>query len=242
MNLAEIRKKAQKEKSIENSVSAPDQLPPEEKASENVSVHDEGATEDSAPVSSHEILPCSELEVRPEMFDPVAVLMAGREAAGSPGNAYAVPRNEVSADHDTSQKYLCFRVSAEEYAINLMDIKEIIKPREVTEVPHAPAFIRGIISLRGIIIPILDMRSRLGFTEAPSTGKERFVIVKKGEEFCGLLVDEVYQVITLAQQPIERPPAVLEGTDRELVRGIGRYEERIFILMDLERVLDITLT
>jgi purine-binding chemotaxis protein CheW len=82
---------------------------------------------------------------------------------------------------------------------------------------------------------------RLGFPSPPDCARERFVIVKKGEGFCGLLVDEVYQVINLDQQPIERPPTVLEGTDREFVKGIGRKDENIYILMDLEKVMDITL-
>ncbi len=172
-------------------------------------------------------------------FDPLAVLLAGRRAAGI---VRETPAPAVAATEDRqSRKYLCFRVAAEDYAINLMEIKEIIKPREITEVPNAPAFVPGIISLRGIIMPVFDLRSRLGFPMKPRSGKERIVIVKKSDGLCGLLVDEVFQVVTLDQQPIERPPAVLEGIDREFISGIGRHGDHMFILMDLEKVLDITL-
>lgn len=241
MNLAEIRKKAQKEKKIENSSPVPDGLPVEKEAGGDLPVREYPATEESAPVCPAESVPCVISAFHPETFDPVAVMVAGRQAAVYAGEIAPVSETPVSADTVIVQKYLCFRVASEDYAVNLMDIKEIIKPRETTEVPHAPAFVKGIISLRGIIIPIIDMRLRLGFPPSPVSAKERFVIVKKGEGFCGLLVDEVYQVINLDQQPIERPPAVLEGTDREFVSGIGRQDESIYILMDLEKVLDITL-
>src|ERR1039458_8890445 len=93
-------------------------------------------------------------------FDPLAILLAGREAA----SLHEEDREEtVTVDETMREKFeefLCFRVSSEMYAINIMGIKEIIKPREVTEVPRAPSFIAGVLSLRGIIIPLLDMRLR----------------------------------------------------------------------------------
>jgi purine-binding chemotaxis protein CheW len=241
MNLAEIRKKAQKEKNIEKLSSVPDGLPVEKEAEGEFPVREYPVLEEAVPAGPAESLPCAISVSPPEIFDPVAVMVAGRETAGYAGEMGHVTEAPVSADAAVVRKYLCFRVASEDYAVNLMDIKEIIKPREITEVPHAPAFVKGIISLRGIIIPILDMRLRLGFPPAQASSRERFIIVKKGEGFCGLLVDEVYQVINLDQQPIERPPAVLEGTDREFVSGIGRRDESIYILMDLEKVLDIAL-
>jgi purine-binding chemotaxis protein CheW len=99
----------------------------------------------------------------------------------------------------------------------------------------------GIISLRGIIVPIIDLRTRLGFSRANQTARQRIIIVKKNDGCCGLLVDEVYQVVTLAQQPIEGPPTVLDGTDREFISGIGRHGDQMCILIDLEKILDVTL-
>jgi purine-binding chemotaxis protein CheW len=241
MNLAEIRKKAQKEKNADNSSSQPGRPSPENEIPEIFSGKDEAATEETVWLPRHEIVPFVEPETCPDVFDPVALLLAGRAAARSLEETPLSLDAVVTEDGDAVKKYLCFRVADEQYAISLMEIKEIIKPREVTEVPRVPAFVEGIISLRGIIIPVLDMRERLGFQGTEHSGRERFVIVKKRDGLCGLRVDEVYHVIGLAQQPIEKPPAVLEGRDREFVSGIGRYEERIYILMDLEKVLDITL-
>lgn len=261
MNLAEIRKKAQKEKQAAAPISVPDTPGPAQPLQEDPFVYNMDqpdqepaermqlpAQTQEAPAQGFQAVPIFDTQppavetvVAPHRFDPVAVIMAGRRAAGSVAEAELSPDTAVPAEADTSEKYLCFRVVREEYAISLMDIKEIIKPRCVTEIPHAPAFITGIISLRGAIIPIVDMRLRLGFSAEASTPRERFVVVKKRDGFYGLLVDEVYQVITLAQQPLEKPPAVLEGSDREFVKGIGRYGDRMFILMDLEKVLDINL-
>jgi purine-binding chemotaxis protein CheW len=241
MNLADIRKKAQKEKSEDNNVSVPMRIVSEDEPPEEVQISDEQTVDEDVAAERLDVVPYVGQEMQQRIFDPVAVLLAGRRASVSLEEATRIVDTEVTSEGRDARKYLCFRVAAEDYAISLMDIKEIVKPREVTEVPHAPAFIRGIISLRGMIIPVFDLRMRLGFPDTPPTGKERFVVVRKGEGYCGLLVDEVYQVISLEQHPIEKPPAVLEGTDREFVAGIGRHEDHVFILMNMEKVLDISL-
>ena len=122
-----------------------------------------------------------------------------------------------------------------------MDIKELIKPREVTEVPRAPAFVSGIISLRGVIIPIIDLQDRLGLARESATGRERVIVVRQGESFCGLMVDEIIQVARIASDYIEAAPAVLEGIDRDFVTGIGRAEGRMVILLNLAHIIDIHL-
>src|SRR6185369_16269666 len=169
-------------------------------------------------------------------FDPAAVIMQGRESASF--------EDEVAGEAeqaDTSLELLCFRVATEDDAISIMDIKEIIKPREVTEVPRVPAFVRGILSLRGIIIPVFDMRVRLGLPQGVRSERERVVVVKRQSGFCGVLVDEVVQVVRIPETGIEPPPVVLEGIDRDFVAGIGRVAGRMLILLDMEKVLDVGL-
>jgi len=127
--------------------------------------------------------------------DPIEVIMAGRSAAGC-DEEVALADEEFTIEVASDLEFLCFRVSDEFYGINIMDIKEIIKPREVTEVPRAPAFVTGVLSLRGTIIPVIDMRLRLGLVRDQLTGKERIVVIKKSNDsFSGLLVDEVIQVV-----------------------------------------------
>jgi len=170
-------------------------------------------------------------------YDPLATIISGREWSAESGDTSlysALP----TASGDL-EEYLCFRVANEEYAINIMAIKEIIKPREVTEVPRMPGFISGVISLRGVIIPIMDMRLRLALPAGERTGRERVVVLRKDAGFCGVLVDEVVQVAKINKADIEHPPAVLDGIDRDFVKGLGRFDKRMLILLNLDTILDI---
>ncbi|WP_243374456.1 chemotaxis protein CheW [Geotalea sp. SG265] len=175
-------------------------------------------------------------------FDPLRVMLEGRTRAGRDDDAFIGPATGQEIATADSQELLCFRVATEEYALSIMEIKEIIKPREVTEVPRVPSFVSGVLSLRGIIIPVFDMNARLGLSKEGSTGKERIIVVKSGEEgFSGILVDEVVQVVRIEDRFLEPPPAVLEGIDRDFVSGIGRFHGRMLILLNMDKILDITL-
>jgi purine-binding chemotaxis protein CheW len=189
------------------------------------------------PVDVHAQIPVNRHQLR----DPLEVILSGREAAGCDDDQSLLSAEKAIATDKEYLEYLCFRVSDEIYGINIMDIKEIIKPREVTEVPRAPSFVSGIISLRGIIIPIIDMLDRLGLPRETVTGRERVIVVRHGNSFSGLLVDEIIQVVHIAKDCLEAAPAVLEGIDRDFVSGIGRADGRMIILLNLENVADIHL-
>jgi purine-binding chemotaxis protein CheW len=242
MNLSEIRKKAQQEKTDGvDAALAPERAPVEVA---------EPAPKPVAPEPEFlEDFVFEELEpaqlTRPEEprqeFDPLAVLLAGRAAAISEDDMQTAAAGLTGHDGAEFQEFLCFRVAAEKYAVNILDIKEIIKPREVTEVPRVPPFVSGVLSLRGTIIPVFNMRTRLGHSGVTESGKERIIVVKKGEEFCGVQVDEVIQVVKIAAETIEPPPAVLDGIDRDFVGGIGRFGGQMLILLNLGKVLDLNL-
>jgi purine-binding chemotaxis protein CheW len=240
MNLSEIRRKAQQEKAGSAEVAiAPSSgalgecvgpaATPAEPAPEAFDKN-EGTDIPPSPLN-HSETPC------PQGFDPMAVLLAGRAAARS---GSGVQEDDLSAEHigEDFQELLCFRVANEKYAVNIMEIKEIIKPREITEVPHVPPYISGVLSLRGIIIPVFNMHLRLGHAVMQDTGKERIIVVKKKEDFCGIKVDEVIQVVRIAPTTIEPPPAVLDDIDRDFVGGIGRFDGQMLILLNMEKVLD----
>lgn len=204
----------------EEPASAPSSLPAADDAFLEVPVVFPAA---SAPFTAH---------------SPLAVLLAGRAALLDDEEG---DDEDLETVGDALLEYLCFRVSQELYAVNIMEIKEIIKPREWTEVPRAPHFVSGVISLRGVIIPVFDMRKRLGLPQVQACGKERIVVVRDGESFCGILVDEVVQVVRIPVTSIESAPAVLEGIDRDFVLGIGRHEEKMLILLSLEHILNLSL-
>jgi len=181
--------------------------------------------------------PSGSAPVRYPAFDPVAVILAGRRESAAVDTVSAMEEQEYRLDELV--EYLCFRVADEEYALSIMAIKEIIKPREVTEVPRMPAFISGVISLRGVIIPIIDMRLRLSLPVHERTGRERILVLRSAAGLSGILVDEVIQVVRIHNSSIEAPPAILEGIDREFVMGLGRFDNRMLILLNLECILNL---
>ena len=170
-------------------------------------------------------------------YSALETILAGRElATGSDDNASI---QALAYASEEVEEYLCFRVAHEGYAISIMAIKEIVKPRDVTEVPRMPAFIMGVISLRGVIIPVMDMRLRLSLPINPATGRERIIVLRMETGFCGVLVDEVIQVARIKKSAIEDPPAVLDGIDRDFVTGLGHFDNRMLIILNLGTILDI---
>ncbi|WP_136523487.1 chemotaxis protein CheW [Geomonas ferrireducens] len=262
MNLAEIRKKASRGEAprtaqewtapqAEPAPQAPQAEPAPQPAQDAPAEHEtdefaelefEPAAVDPDPLPQAsrpwqaETQAFDSFEEESEVFDPAAVILKGRESASF--DIEVSPQDVLDA---ASVELLCFRVASEEYAISIMDIKEIIKPREVTEVPRVPSFVRGILSLRGNIIPVFDIKARLGLVDGAVSERERIVVVKRENGYAGVLVDEVVQVVRIAEGGIEPPPVVLEGIDREFVLGIGRVSGRMLILLDMEKVLDVGL-
>ena len=176
-------------------------------------------------------------------FDPLAVIMAGRQAdqlAIAPSDSSDQPL-ALAAGDEQYQEFLCFLLGSEEYGVNIMEIKELIKPRELTEVPRAPDFVDGIISLRGMIVPVIDLRKRLGLYSRRPTNQERVVIVRHRSSFCGLRVDTVTGVVRIFDHRREATPAALEGIDRDFVAGIGRCDGRMVILLHVQNVADVGL-
>lgn len=174
-------------------------------------------------------------------IDPLDIILAGRAAAGCDDDLPLASEGQAVTELSEYEEILCFRISDEIYGINIMELKEIIKPRETTEVPRAPAFIMGVISLRGVIIPVFNMRERLGLPLGEHSGRERIVIAKRNEGFTGLLVDEVIQVVRIGKEGREPVPAVLEGIDRDFVCGIGRTGTMMIILLNVASLTDINL-
>jgi len=132
---------------------------------------------------------------------------------------------------------LSFRLAQEVYAVRLTSIRQIIKLMPVTLVPRAPEYVLGIVSLRGTIIPVFDLRKRLGLSAGEATRKSRIIVVANEKYSVGLIVDEVEMVIRLHESAVEPPPTVLAGVESEFIEGIGRVDRKMIILLDLEKLL-----
>jgi purine-binding chemotaxis protein CheW len=151
---------------------------------------------------------------------------------------------------DDALVQLCtFRIGGEDYAVDIMRVREIIHPLPITPVPRAPAFVEGVVRLRGEVIPVLDVRRRLGVAQAPVSRKTRFLVVNVARRRIGLVVDEVCEVLRLRRGEIRPAPALGdEGGPRFFVgvcggdagQGAGRRagSGRLRLLLDVKALLD----
>ncbi len=164
--------------------------------------------------------------------------MAGRD----PADAGAAPAADALVQ-------LCsFRIGGEDYAVDLMRVREIIHPLPITPVPRAPASVEGVVRLRGEVVPVLDVRKRLGVPAAPPSRKTRFLIVNVARRRIGLVVDEVCEVLRLPRRDLRpAPPLHEEGAPRFFLGACGGEgapagrrggAARLRLLLDVKALLD----
>lgn len=130
-----------------------------------------------------------------------------------------------------------FRLGEDLFAVDIMRIKEIIRPQRLTHLPKAPQFIEGVINLRGTVIPILDLRLRFELPKRPATGNSRLLIVKMAGQIMGVEVDDVTEVVTIPVKDIKPPPAVTScGIDEYLI-GVCLVKDSLLMLLNLDKLL-----
>ena len=135
------------------------------------------------------------------------------------------------------QQLVVFELGAELYGVEIARVHEIIRLQTVTRVPRAPAFVEGVINLRGKVIPVVDLRRRFGLPSAEHTRSTRIVVVEIGDQVVGIVVDGVSEVLRVNTATVEPPSPVVAGIDSEYLHGIAKLPERLVILLDLDRVL-----
>lgn len=140
---------------------------------------------------------------------------------------------------DERARTLLFRVGDEDYGVSIMDIREILKPPMLTEVPRAPLHILGVFSLRGTVFPVVTLTTLLGVKSNAKyqSTDSRVLVVGRGEESVGLHVDTVDQVVKMDLRSLEPTPGGISREKRALVQGLGRVAERLIIVLDLPNVL-----
>lgn len=131
----------------------------------------------------------------------------------------------------------CFRLGDDLYAADIMRIKEIIRPQRLTTLPKAPAFIDGVINLRGTVIPVVDLRSRFDLPPREISHSTRLLIVKVARQLLGLVVDDVTEVITVPVKDIKPPPQVASGIGAEYLVGVCLVKENMIMMLNLDRIM-----
>jgi len=140
-------------------------------------------------------------------------------------------------------KYLTFALGKEEYGIPIQRVKEIIGMMEITGVPRTPDFIKGVINLRGKIIPLMDLRLKFGLAERPYSERTCIIVVEvaseeeRGVRMMSIAVDMVSEVVNIADGDVEQPPRYGNGVDIRFLRGMGKVKGKVVMLLDMDRVL-----
>jgi purine-binding chemotaxis protein CheW len=130
-----------------------------------------------------------------------------------------------------------FRLGKEEYSLDILKVQEIIRHMELTRVPKSPDFVEGVINLRGKVIPVLDLRKRFGLPVDEKTNETRIIVVDVDSRTVGLKVDAVSEVLRLPSDTVEPPPAMVTGIESDYIKGVGKLDGRLLILLDVARIL-----
>ncbi len=147
----------------------------------------------------------------------------------------------VKAMAEKEGKYLTFTLVGEEYGIGILKIKEIIGMMPITSVPRTPDYVKGVINLRGKVIPVLDLRRRFGMEEIPYTERTCIIVVEIQSEggmvMIGIVVDSVSEVLSIKGEDIEATPAFGAKLETDYILGMAKMEGGVKILLDIDRVL-----
>lgn len=145
--------------------------------------------------------------------------------------------NLAVAGSISEMQLVTFNLGKEEFAVPILQIQEINRLTEITRVPKSPDFVEGVINLRGKVIPVIDLRKRFGLPQGELGKYARIIVVNMDSRMLGLIVDSVSEVLRLSEDAIEPPPPVVAGIDSEYIRGLGKMEGRLLILLDLNKIL-----
>ncbi len=137
------------------------------------------------------------------------------------------------------KQLISFTVGTEEYGLDLLRVKEVIRMRQVTWLPKAPACVKGIINLRGDVIPIVDVRERFGLQRQESTATTRVIVVEVEGRNVGIVVDSASQIARIPIEQFVAPPPVAGESTRKFITSVGKLGDRLVIMLDVEKILSL---
>lgn len=146
----------------------------------------------------------------------------------------------AAQQEDLLHHLVTFRLGREEYGVDISSVQEIIRATDITQVPGAPSHVRGVINLRGKIIPVVDLRIRFGMAAVEDSEEQRIIVIDMRNKRLGMLVDGVSQVLKLSASVIEEIPEEAISVDQNYIKGVGKLDGRLIIILDLNRSLFLT--
>jgi len=151
----------------------------------------------------------------------------------------------MSNEHNTTNnkkndkllQLVSFKVGDEEFGVDILKVQEINRMIEITQVPDSPPDVEGVVNLRGKVIPVVDLRKRFGLTSREQTIHTRIIVVELTNQTVGFIVDEVKEVLRIPSSVMEPPPDLAVGKNADYIVGIGKLDNRLLTLLDLEKVM-----
>jgi purine-binding chemotaxis protein CheW len=153
--------------------------------------------------------------------------------------------DETTRQQSRTGKYLVFHLAQEEFGVHVMKVREIMGLQDITAVPHTPPCVKGVINLRGKVVPVIDLRARFGLAEAEYTQRTCVIVLDLAASAgnarlsMGVIVDGVSEVLNLQESQIEDAPEFGDGAALSYVLGMAKVKDKVKILLDIDRVLNI---
>ena len=143
----------------------------------------------------------------------------------------------ITGDKNKNQELVAFRIGDQEFCVDIMSVREIRGWTPATAIPHSPKFVRGVINLRGAVLPVVDLASRLGLPVVEPTARHVIIVSQVGERIAGILVDAVSDILSLDPALIQPTPDVSSQAARSFVRGVVAMEGRMISIITLDTIL-----
>ena len=160
------------------------------------------------------------------------------------GRGTTTPDDDLYDDDDEDtmrDRYLAFRLAEEDYGFPIRCVTEIIAMQRITEMPDVAEYVKGVVNLRGKVIPVMDVRIRFGMPERKYDDRTCIVVVDHEGTAVGLIVDRVAEVIDIPGDQIDPPPTIHKGANHRFIQGLGKVENDVKILLDVGKLLDNTM-
>lgn len=136
-------------------------------------------------------------------------------------------------------QFVVFKLNEEEYGVNIKQVQEIGSYQKATLVPNSPEFVEGIINLRNMVIPVINLKARFGIKNHDVVDENtRLIVMNVGDRYFGFITDDASEVLSINDDDIEETPEILRGANRRYISGIGKVGNRIMVLLDMELLLD----
>lgn len=140
----------------------------------------------------------------------------------------------ISTENIEELQLVSFKLGDEEFAIDIGRVQEINRMMKITKVPNSPEFIEGVVNLRGKIVPVVNLRERLGLAKKEEDTKTKIIVTDINNSLIGFIVDEVNEVLRISKEIIEPAPTLAVGIEKKLINGVAKLDERLLILLNLD--------